>query len=341
MDSPQERVGENGLGIIPATMKAVVHDSYGTANIEVRDTETPQPEEDRVLIKVHSSSVNAYEWHMVSGQPYLMRLMNGLTKPKTGKVGADVSGTVVAVGPDVTRFRVGDAVFGDIGIGAYAEYAVARERNLAVKPDGISFEQAAAVPMAGLTALQGLRDLGELHPGQNVLVIGASGGVGTYAVQIALAMRAEVTAVCITHNVETAESIGADRVIDYTKEDFIKSGEEFDLIFDVPGNRSLRHLRRVMKPDGRYLLVGGPKGRFLAAIPRLLRAMLVFRFWSQAFAGFFLARADHEDLERLGEMLESGEIKGVIVDQVDLDGVKGALERQGEFHARGKTVVTV
>ena len=341
MDSPQETVGENGQGGIPATMKAVVHDSYGTAHIEVRDVETPKADEDRVLIKVHSSSVNAYEWHMVSGQPYLMRLMNGLTKPKMGKVGADVSGTVVAVGPDVTRFRVGDEVFGDIGAGAYAEYAVAREGNLALKPDGISFEQAAAVPMAGLTALQGLRDVGRLQPGQKVLVVGASGGVGTYAVQIAKVMGAGVTAVCSTHNVETAKAIGADRVIDYTKEDVIKSGEKFDLIFDVPGNRPLRHLRRVMKPDGRYLLVGGPKGRFLATIPRMLRAMLVFRIWSQKFAGFFLARADHEDLARLGEMLESSEVEGVIVETVDLDGVKGALEHQGEFHARGKTVVTV
>ena len=341
MESPQETVGENGLGNTPVTMKAVVQHRYGVGNIEVRDVETPVATEDRVLIKVHSSSVNAYEWHMTSGKPYFMRLMEGLTKPKQSKVGADISGTVVATGPDVTRFTVGDEVFGDIGFGAYAEYAITREANLARKPGGVSFEDAAAAPLAGLTALQGLRDLGNLQLGQNVLVVGASGGVGTYAVQIAKAMGAEVTAVCSTQNVETAKSIGADRVIDYTKEDFINSGEKFDLIFDGPANSSLRKLRKLMKPDGTYVMFGGPKGRFVGPLLRLIRTMLAFRFWSQNFAGMFLARVDHEDLARLGELLESGEIEGVIVEKVDLDGVKGALERQGEFHARGKTVVTV
>lgn len=326
---------------IPKMMTAISQERYGLANLEFGPVETPAPSADQVLIRVRASSVNAYEWHMTSGKPWFMRLTQGLTKPKANRVGADIAGTVVAIGRNVTRFAVGDEVFGDIGFGAYAEYAVARERNLALKPEGVSFEDAAAAPLAGLTALQGLRDAGKLKAGQRVLVIGASGGVGTYAVQIAKGLGAEVTAVCSTHNVETARAIGADRVIDYKTEDFTKIDEKFDLIFDGPGNTPLRKLRRLMTDDGVYAGFGGPKGNVVGPLPRLLRTALYFKLVGQTFAGMFLAHVSREDLDVLGGWLADGTVRSVVVEQVGLDDVKGALERQGEFHATGKTVVVV
>ncbi|MDX1469685.1 MAG: NAD(P)-dependent alcohol dehydrogenase, partial [Acidimicrobiia bacterium] len=235
---------------IPATMKAIVQHRFGVANLELAEIPISKPEPNQVLVQVRASSINAFEWHMTSGVPYFMRLSQGLTKPKIPKVGADVAGTVAAVGGEVTRFKVGDRVFGDIGFGAYAEYAVSSERNLALKPESVGFDEAAAVPVAGLTALQGLRDVGNLQSGERVLIIGASGGVGTYAVQIAKVLGARVTAVCSTHNVETARSIGADVVIDYTREDFTRLDENYDLVFDGPGTTPLRKLRKLMKPEG-------------------------------------------------------------------------------------------
>lgn len=324
---------------IPDTMNAIVQRRYGVGNLEVMEVPTPAPAPDQVLVEVRASSINAYEWHMTAGIPYFMRLTQGLTRPKTDRVGADIAGTVVAAGPDVTRFVVGDEVFGDIGSGAYAEYAVALERKLARKPDAVSFEEAAAAPLAGLTALQGLRDAGRLRAGENVLIIGASGGVGTYAVQIAKVMGAQVTAVCSTQNVRTASSLGADTVVDYTKQDFTRLGERYDLIFDGPGNTALRHLRRLMKPDGRYVLFGGPKGSFVGPLTRLVRTTAYFRLTSQRFGGMFLAMVNADDLDHLGTLLASGEIRSVIADRIPLRDVPEALHSQGRFHATGKTVV--
>lgn len=327
--------------VVPDTMRAAIQHRYGVGNIEVRQVPTPEPTGDQVLVEVVASSVNAFEWHMTSGKPYFMRLTQGFLRPKKSEIGADIAGTVVAVGPNASRFEVGDDVFGDIGFGAYAEYAAASEKKLALKPKEVSFEEAAAAPLAGLTALQGLRDHAHIREGQKVLVNGASGGVGTYALQIARALGAEVTAVVSPRNVELARELGADRVVDYTAEDFTGLNEQFDLVFDGPGNRPLRKIRRVMKPDAAYLLFGGPKGRVVGPLLRLIRTALAFRFWSQRFTGMFLARVDHHDLEALGEMLASGRIKSAVTDRVGLDEVAQAVDRQGEFHARGKTVVIV
>ncbi|HUG07434.1 MAG TPA: NAD(P)-dependent alcohol dehydrogenase [Acidimicrobiia bacterium] len=267
-----------------------------------------------VLVRVHSSSVNAMEWHLMNGKPYLLRLVFGI-RPKNATLGADVSGTVVAIGEGVTRFAPGDHVFGEIGAGAYAEYACAADRHLVRKPDGVGFEEAAAVGVAGLTALQGLRDVLGVRPGQRVLVNGASGGVGTYAVQVAKLLGAEVTAVCSARNVAQARELGADEVVDYEREDITLTFQRFDAIFDLPGNHPLRFCRRLLAPGGTYLMVGGPKGDWAGPLPRILLAALVFAIGDRK-ATTFTAASETDDLVELGELMASGRLRSIIEERI-------------------------
>src|SRR5215203_7206184 len=241
-------------------MKAIVYTEYGSPDVlQFQDVEKPAPTDNEVLVKVHAASANPADWHLMRAEPFLARLANGLLKPKNTKLGADLAGRVEAIGGNVTQFQVGDDVFGELSLnelGTFAEYVCAPEELLALKPARMTFEQAAAVPLAAFTALQGLRDKGQMQPGQRVLINGASGGVGTFAVQIAKSFGTEVTGVCSTRNLDMVRSIGADQVIDYTQEDFTQSGQRYDLIVDIPGNHSLSDCRRALTPKGTYVLIG-------------------------------------------------------------------------------------
>jgi NADPH:quinone reductase-like Zn-dependent oxidoreductase len=321
-------------------MKAIVHDRYGRPDVlEFRDVDKPVVEDDQVLVRVRASSVNPVEWYGVTG-PYFARIGQGLRRPKSTSVGADLAGRVEAVGKGVTRFRPGDEVYGASG-GSWAEYATAREARLAPKPANVSFEEAAAVPVAGLTALQALRDHGQVQPGQKVLINGASGGVGTYAVQIAKSFEADVTAVCSTRNVEQARSLGADRVVDYTQEDFTKLGEHHDLMLDIAGNRSFLACRRVLGPEATVVLVGGRMTyRGLGPLPHLAGTILKSRFRSQKVK-FFVAKVTTEDLTVMKELLEAGTVRSVIDRTYQLSEAPEALAYLGEGHARGKVTISV
>jgi NADPH:quinone reductase-like Zn-dependent oxidoreductase len=327
--------------VMPKTMKAMVQERYGPAGavLEMRQVPIPELAADDVLARVHSSSVNAMEWHLINGKPYLLRPTFGL-RPKSPTLGADISGTVVAVGADVTRFQPGDEVFGEIGAGAYAEFAKGAEDHLVVKPENVTFEAAAAIGVAGLTALQGLRDVLGVQAGQKVLVNGASGGVGTYAVQIAKALGAQVTAVCSTRNVDQARELGADHVVDYQKEDVTQTDERFHAIFDIAGTHPLRACKGLLAPRGKYLMVGGPKGDWLGPISRLLRGTLVFAL-SAKRQRFFVAKSRADDLAELGSLLSSGQIRSAIESTFPLADLAIPLDRQGQFHARAKTVIKV
>lgn len=328
-------------GMVQQTMPAMMQDRYGRPSQVLTRREVPLPRVGlgEVLVQVHSSSINAMEWHLVNGKPYLLRVAFGL-RPRRPILGADVAGTVVTVGEDVTRFAPGDHVFGEIGAGAYARYAVAQERHLVMKPEPVGFEEAAAVGVAGLTALQGLRDVLAVNRGHRVLINGASGGVGTYAVQVAKWLGAEVTAVCSARNVAQAAELGADVVINYEKEDVSRSSERFDAIFDLVGNHPLRSCKRLTAPGGTYLMVGGPKGDWAGPLPRLLAAAMLFAF-GDAKLRTFVAASEADDLALLGELLASVRLRSVIEDRVLLTDVGAAIERQGRFHARAKTVVNV
>jgi NADPH:quinone reductase-like Zn-dependent oxidoreductase len=327
--------------MLPETMKAMVQEKYGPASevLEMREVPIPEIGVDEALVRVRFSSVNAMEWHLVNGKPYLVRPSFGL-RPKNPVLGADVSGTVVAVGANVTRFRPGDEVFGEIGAGAYAEFAKGAEGHLVAKPENVSFEAAAAVGVAGLTALQGLRDLLGVQAGQKVLINGASGGVGTYAVQIAKALGAEVTAVCSTRNVDQTWELGADRVVDYQNDDITRTDQRFDAFFDIAGKHPLRDCKRLLAPRGKYLMVGGPKGDWLGPIPRLLRGAFVFALGAKR-QKFFVAKSRADDLAELGSLLSSGQIRSVIESTFPLSDLAIPVDRQGQFHARAKTVIKV
>jgi NADPH:quinone reductase-like Zn-dependent oxidoreductase len=322
------------------TMKGIIHERYGRPDVlELRDVEKPVIEDDQVLVRVHASSVNPVEWYGVTG-PYFARIGNGLREPKDTTVGADLAGRVEAVGKDVKAFQPGDEVYGTSGA-SWAEYAPAREEKLAPKPANVSFEEAAAVPVAGLTALQALRDHGQVKPGQKVLINGASGGVGTFAVQLAKSFGADVTAVCSTGNVEQARSLGADRVVDYTQEDFTKGGERHDLMLDIAGSRSFLACRRVLAPEATVVLIGGKMTyRGLGPLPHLAGTILKSRFRSQTVK-FFVAKITTEDLVVLGELLEAGTVRSVIDREYPLSEAPEALRYLGEGHARGKVVITV
>jgi NADPH:quinone reductase-like Zn-dependent oxidoreductase len=322
-------------------MKAILYRAYGSPDVlRLEDVEKPTPGADEVLVRVCAASPNPLDWHVMRGEPRLMRAMTGLRRPKAPGLGVDVAGEVESVGKNVTRFAPGDAVFGSSD-GAFAEYVCAPEKHLARKPATLTFEQAAAIPVAGLTALQGLRDKGRVQPGQRVLINGSAGGVGTFAVQIAKSLGAEVTGVCSTRNVDMVRSIGADSVVDYTREDFTKGGARSDLIFDCVGNRPLLACRRVLNPKGIYILVGAPPGgRWIGPLPRLVRALLLSRFVSQNLF-MMLAKRSAEDLAVMGELIQAGQVTPVIDRCYRLSEVPAAIRYLEEGHARGKVVITV
>jgi NADPH:quinone reductase-like Zn-dependent oxidoreductase len=321
-------------------MKAIRFRRYGSPDVlEYTDVETPAPGDDEVLIRVRAASVNPIDWHYVRGTPFLVRLMAGLRQPKDPRLGTDLAGVVEATGRNVTQFRPGDEVYG-AAKGAYAEYACAREDKVAPKPANVSFEQAAAVPVAGLTGLQALRDKGRVQAGQSVLINGAAGGVGTFAVQIAKTFGAEVTAVCSTKNVELVRSLGAAHVIDYTREDFTASGRRFDVIVDCIGNHSLTACRRVMPRRGSYVVVGGPDTGWMAPLPFILKVMLLSPFVSQRMAPV-VASLSRADLMALKELIESGKVTPAIDRSYPLHETAEAIRYVETKHARGKVVITV
>lgn len=323
-------------------MKAIVYTQYGTPDVlRLQEVEKPSPKDDDVLVKIHAASVNKSDWLRLTGKPFITRLFTGgPLQPQLNILGSDIAGTVEAVGRNIRSFRPGDEVFADVsgvGLGGFAEYVAVPEKVLARKPASISFEEAAAVPVAGVTALQGLRDKGHLQPGQKVLIHGASGGVGTFAVQVAKAFGAEVTAVCSTRNVEMARSMGADEVIDYKKEDFAKRGEHYDLIFAANGNRTLANFRRVLTPDGLCVIAGG-------SMRQIFRGMLfgsLVTMGSRQKITNIAAQSDAQDLAYLAELLEAGKVRPVIDRCYPLSDTADALRYLGDTHPSGKVVIQI
>ena len=333
--SPNNRAldqGESG-GIL---MKAIVYTKYGSPDVlQLKEVEKPAPKEDEVLVKIYAASANAADWHLMRAEPFLARLENGLLNPKNTKLGADIAGRVEAVGRNVTQFQVGDDVFGGMPLnelGGFAEYVCANENALALKPARLTFEQAAAVPLAAFTALQGLRDKGQIQPGQKVLVNGASGGVGHFAVQVAKSFGTNVTGVCSTRNLEMVRSIGADHVIDYTKEDFTQTGQQYDLIFDAVGNRSVADYKRALSPNGICAVAG------FTALSRLFQVMLL---GGKKIGMMETAKGNKKDLLFIRELLEAGKVVPVIDRSYPLSEVAEAIRYLEAGHARGKVVITV
>jgi NADPH:quinone reductase-like Zn-dependent oxidoreductase len=327
-------------------MKAA-YTRYGPLDVvEVNSLDKPVPRDNEVLIKVRAASVNPLDWKTMTGGPYIVRILLGLRKPKIKQLGVDVAGQVEAVGRNVTQFKPGDAVFGTCR-GAFAEYACTcqsaklMKSALVMKPDNVTFEQAAAAPVAALTALQGLRDKGRIQPGQKVLINGAAGGVGTFAVQIAKSFGTDVTGVCSTRNVDMVRSIGADRVIDYTQEDFTKGEQRYDLLFDNVGNHSLSACRRVLNPKGILIMVGAPNDvRVIDLLARLIGALVLSPFVSQKLITF-IARSNEEDLTIVGELMATGKVTPVIDRRYSLSEIPEALRYLEEGHARGKVAITL
>jgi NADPH:quinone reductase-like Zn-dependent oxidoreductase len=322
------------------TMKGVVRDGYGPPEIlQLEQVAKPVVTDDGVLVRVQAAALNAVDWYALTGTPWVGRPSMGLRKPRTPLLNADIAGTVEAVGKEVTEFQPGDEVFGRSA--GFAEYVISDGGDpLARKPPDVSFEAAAAVPVAGITALQGLRDHGALQPGQRVLINGASGGVGTFAVQIAKALGARVTAVCSTANVELARSLGADRVVDYAREDFTRSDERYDLIFDNAGSTSWPACKRVLGPNARVVLVGGPKGRLLGPLGHI-GAMKLASMRGDRKTVFFVAKLNPQDLVVLGELLEAGTVKPVIDRRYELSDIAAAFRYLGAGHAQGKVIITI
>ena len=314
-------------------MKAIIYREYGPADVlRLEDVEKPTPKEDEVLVKVHAASVNSLDWRRMRAVPFLVRTDGGWLKPKDIRIGADIAGVVEAVGSNVKQFEPGDAVFGDVTAGAYAEYVCANEKYIAIKPESVTFEAAASTPVAALTALQGLRDYGKVQPGQKVLVNGASGGVGTFSVQIAKLYGAEVTGVCSTRNLDMARSIGADHVIDYTREDFTRSGKQYDLIFDVAANHSIFGYQRALKPNGICVVAG------FTTMAHLFHVMLLGGGRIKSMGS---AKVDTKDLAIIGDLLASGKIVPVIDKVYPLRKTSEALRQFEEEHARGKIIISV
>jgi len=322
-------------------MKAIVYHEYGSPDVlKLEEVEKPTPRDDEVLIKVYAASVNAADWHLLRGNPFLLRLFSGLLQPKQKILGADVAGRVEAVGRNVKQFQPGDEVFGDLsecGRGGFAEYVCARENALVLKPVNLTFEEAAAAPLAGVTALQGLREKGQIKPGQQVLIQGASGGVGTFAVQIAKAFGSEVTAVCSTRNVDMVRSIGANHVIDYTQEDFTTNGWQYDLILAANGYHPISAYKRALRPEGTYVMTGGSEAQ-------MYQAMILGPWISMTGSkkmGNLLERPNQRDLVFLKELLEGGKVVPVIDRRYPLSEVAEAIRYLEEGHAKGKVVITV
>lgn len=322
-------------------MKAIVAREYGPPDVlRFEDVNEPTPEDDEVLVEIRAASVNAADWHLLRADPPLVRLSFGLLKPNNEILGADVAGRIEAVGDDVTQLQPGDEVFGDLfdcGLGAFAEYVCAPEDALAPMPSSLTFEEAASVPLAGVTALQGLRDEGGLQKGQRVLITGASGGVGTFAVQIARSFGADVTGVCSTEKVELVRSIGADRVIDYTREDFLNDDQRYDLMFDAGAYRSILDGRRALKPDGTYVFIGGSNARlFEAMLAGPLLSMIDDRT-----IGNLMATPDRDDLLELSDLIDAGEVTPAIDRRFPLAEVLDAIRYLEAGNARGKVVITM
>jgi NADPH:quinone reductase-like Zn-dependent oxidoreductase len=323
-------------------LKAIVYQEYGPPDVlELQDIDKPVVEDDEVLVRVRAASVNPADWHFMRGVPYVMRAQSGLRKPKNGLLGYDIAGQVDAVGKDVTGLSPGDEVFASVGAGGFAEYTSASEGFSVLKPANLTFEQAAAVPLAALTALQGLRDAGQVQPEQKVLIIDASGGVGTFAVQIAKSFGADVTGVCSTRNVELVRSLGADHVIDYTHEDFIQSGQKYDLILQLAGTTSPSDCRRALTSKGTLVLSSGDsEGRWIGPVGRVIKAVVLSPFVSQKL-GSFLMKPTKDDLQFLKELIEAGKLTPVIDRTYPLSEVPEAIRYLEEGHARGKVVITV
>jgi NADPH:quinone reductase-like Zn-dependent oxidoreductase len=323
-------------------MQAIVYHRYGTTDVlALEEIPIPAPAQDQVLIRVHAASVNPYDWHFLRGTPSIIRLLVGLRRPKSPRLGADVAGTVESVGSKVAPFKPGDAVFG-VAKGSFAEYACATVSQLAVKPQELSFQQAACLPIAGITALQGVRDKGRVQAGQTVLINGAAGGVGTFAVQIAKSLGAHVTSVCSTRNTELLRSIGADEVIDYTREDFARSAHHYDLLFDLVGNRSLGDYLRAVQPRGTYISCGGggPDRSSIDMLARLIQNAIRSRFVSQKMPGL-LAKINREDLAILADLVREGTVIPVIDRTYPLRETAEAVRHVEAGHVRGKVVIAV
>jgi len=324
-------------------MKAIVYCDYGVGSLKLKEIEKPTPADDQLLVRVRAASVNPLDWHFIEGTPYVMRAMGvGLRKPKDTRLGVDFAGTVEAVGKNVTKFKPGDEVFGGRD-GAFAQYVCPRaDRAVAAKPANVTFEQAASVPIAAITALQGVRDKGKVQPGQKVLINGASGGVGTFAVQIAKSFGADVTGVCSTRNVDLVKSLGADHVIHYTKEDFAKSEQHYDVILDNVPNHSLSDCRRILTPNGKYVMIGGGgpnDNRWIGPFGRVISTELISPFVSQKM-GMMMADLNQKDLTILADLMQSGKVTPVI-DRTykSLSEVPEAIKYLEQGHARGKVVV--
>jgi NADPH:quinone reductase-like Zn-dependent oxidoreductase len=325
-----------------ATMRAIVQDTYGGIEVlRLAQTEVPPIEAGEVLVRVRAAGLDRGTWHFMTGRPYLMRIMGfGLRSPKNRVAGLDVAGTVVAVGADVTRFRLGDEVFG-ISRGSFAAYAATREDKLAHRPSSLTFEQAAAVPISAITALQALRDAGRLEAAQQVLVIGASGGVGSYAVQMAVALDAHVTGVCSTTKVDFVRSLGAERVIDYTKDDFADGSLRYDLIVDIGGNSRLRRLRRALTPHGTLVIVGGEsRGRWTGGFGRQLRAVALSPLVRQRLT-MQMTKEHYADIERVAELIDAGVVMPSIERTFRLDQVPDAMRLLESGQVRGKVAITL
>jgi NADPH:quinone reductase-like Zn-dependent oxidoreductase len=323
-------------------MKAIVYTEYGPPDVlNLQEVQKPVPKDDEVLVKVHAASANAADWHLMRADPFLVRLMGfGLLKPKKGLLGADIAGRVEAVGGDVTQFQPGDEVFGDLsgsGFGAFAEYVCATVDALASKPANVSFEEAAAVPLAAVTALQGLRYKGHVHPGQKVLINGASGGVGTFAVQIAKTFGTEVTGVCSTSKMDMVRSIGADHVIDYTREDFTRIGQQYDRILAANGYHPISDYKRALSPEGTYVMTGGSGAQMLQA----MTLGPIMSITGSKKLGYVSMKQNKEDLVSVKELLESGKITPVIDRTYPLSEIPEAIRYLEEGHAKGKVVITV
>jgi NADPH:quinone reductase-like Zn-dependent oxidoreductase len=322
------------------TMKAIVYRCYGPPEVLKLETiAQPSPADERMLVKVHAAAVNPLDWHYLRGEPYIVRPDAGLGVPKDIRMGVDFAGTVESIGKNVKRFKPGDEVFGGRS-GAFAEYvSVAENGSVALKPANVTFEQAAALPIAAVTALQALRDKGKVQPGQSVLINGASGGVGTYAVQIAKILGAKVTGVCSTRNIEMVRSIGADQVIDYTREDFTQGAQQYDLIVDTVGTHSLSEYRRVLKPHGAMVMVGSlDKGHWLGPVSGSIGALLYSHFVSQNYV-FMIADLNKEDLATLGDWMQAGKLTSVIDRRYKLSEVPDAIRYLEQGHARGKIII--
>ena len=324
-------------------MKAIIQYKYGSPDVlELQEVDKPIVEDDQVLVRVQAASVNPLDWHFMRGTPRFGRLVMGLRKPKNKILGADIAGRVEAVGKNVTQFQPGDEVFGDVfetGLGAFAEYVCVTEKAIVLKPAGMTFEEAAAVPVASVTALQGLRDKGKIQPGQKVLINGAAGGVGTFAVQIGKSFGAEVTGVCSTRNLDMVRSIGADQVIDYTQEDFTQNGQRYDLIIDAVGNRSVSDLKRALSPGGTCVIIGFTSLALLfqAAFLGPLKSLI----GSKKIGLMGTVKPNSKDLEFIKELLETGKVTPVIDRRYPLSEVAEAIRYLEEGHAKGKIVITV